>query len=36
MLASLDGHVLDELLAPFFIRLEAQQRCGNEPSRLGT
>src|SRR6266487_616996 len=36
MLACLDGKVLDELLAAFFIRLEAQQRCGTEPSRLGT
>ncbi len=28
--------VLDELLAAFFIRWEAQQRCGSEPSRLHT
>jgi hypothetical protein len=32
----LDGKVFDEQLAAFFIRLEAQQRCGTEPSRLGT
>lgn len=36
MLASLDGKELDDVLAAFFIRLEAQQRCANEPSRLGT
>lgn len=36
MLASLDAKQLDELLAAFFTRWEAQQRCGNEPSRLPT
>ena len=36
MLASLDGRYLDDLLAAFFIRWEAQQRCGIEPSRLQT
>ena len=36
MLASLDGKRLDEVLAAFFTRLEAQQRCGTEPSRLAT
>jgi DDE_Tnp_1-associated len=33
MLARIDAHLLDELLAAFFIRWEAGQRCGNEPSR---
>lgn len=36
MLARLDVQRLDELLAAFFIRWEAQQRCGEEPSRLRT
>jgi predicted transposase YbfD/YdcC len=36
MLAHLDSQVLDELLEAFFIRWEAQQRCGSEPSRLQT
>jgi predicted transposase YbfD/YdcC len=36
LLARLDPRVLDELLAAFFIRLEAEQRCGSEPSRLQT
>jgi predicted transposase YbfD/YdcC len=36
MLACLDGSLLDELLAAFFIRFEAEQRCGREPSRLQT
>src|ERR1700760_2042373 len=36
LLASLDAAQLDTLLADFFTRWEAQQRCGNEPSRLGT
>jgi predicted transposase YbfD/YdcC len=34
MLARVDAHLLDEILAAFFIRWEAQQRCGSEPSRL--
>jgi predicted transposase YbfD/YdcC len=34
MLARVDAHRLDELLAAFFIRWEAQSRCGSEPSRL--
>jgi predicted transposase YbfD/YdcC len=36
LLARLDVQLLDELLAAFFIRWEAQQRCGSEPSRLHT
>lgn len=36
MLASVDAQVLDDLLAAFFIRWEAVQRCGSEPSRLAT
>jgi predicted transposase YbfD/YdcC len=36
MLASIDGTLLDDLLAAFFIRWEAQQRCDIEPSRLHT
>jgi hypothetical protein len=36
MLARLDVRQFDELLAAFFIRWEAQQRCENEPSRLQT
>jgi hypothetical protein len=36
VLARIDAKLLDELLAAFFIRWEAQQRCGNEPSRLQT
>lgn len=36
MLSSIDGQALDEVLAAFFIRWEAEQRCGNEPSRLQT
>ncbi|HJT56997.1 MAG TPA: ISAs1 family transposase [Ktedonobacteraceae bacterium] len=36
ILARIDPQKLDELLAAFFIRWEAQQRCGHEPSRLQT
>ena len=36
MLARIDAKLLDALLAAFFIRWEAQQRCGSEPSRLQT
>lgn len=36
ILEVIDTHVLDELLAAFLTRWEAQQRCGNEPSRLYT
>ena len=36
LLARLDAQQLDGLLAAFFIRWEAQQRCENEPSRLQT
>ncbi len=36
LLARLDAQVLDDLLAALFIRWEAQQRCGSEPSRLHT
>ena len=36
MLARIDPQVLDELLGAFFMRWEAQQRCGSEPSRLHT
>jgi predicted transposase YbfD/YdcC len=36
MLASLDAKLLDEQLSAFFHRWEAQQRCGDEPSRLHT
>ena len=36
MLARLDAQRLDELLAAFLIRWEAQQRCAHEPSRLHT
>jgi predicted transposase YbfD/YdcC len=36
VLARVDGKHLDELLAAFFVRWEAQQRCGAEPSRLHT
>ncbi|MBV9019956.1 MAG: ISAs1 family transposase [Ktedonobacteraceae bacterium] len=36
MLATLDGKLLDDLLSAFFMRWEAQQRCGEEPSRLHT
>lgn len=36
MLERVDTQVLMDLLAAFFTRWEAQQRCGNEPSRLQT
>lgn len=36
VLACIDGHHLDELLAAFLARWEAQSRCGKEPSRLQT
>jgi len=36
MLARLDPQMLDEVLAAFFTRWEAQHRCGSEPSRLHT
>jgi predicted transposase YbfD/YdcC len=36
ILARIDAKLLDEVLAAFFTRWEAQQRCGSEPSRLQT
>jgi predicted transposase YbfD/YdcC len=36
VLARVDGKHLDEILAAFFVRWEAEQRCGAEPSRLHT
>ena|SRR5215471_131055 len=33
VLAMMDGARLDELLQAFFVRWEAQNRCGDEPSR---
>lgn len=33
VLARVDGKQLDEILAAFFVRWEAQSRCGDEPSR---
>jgi hypothetical protein len=36
VLARVDAKQLDELLAGFFVRWEAEQRCGAEPSRLQT
>ncbi|GHO75972.1 ISAs1 family transposase [Ktedonobacter sp. SOSP1-85] len=36
VLARVDSKQLDELLTAFFIRWEAQSRCGEEPSRLLT
>jgi hypothetical protein len=36
VLARVDAKHLDELLAAFFVRWEAQQRCGEEPSRFQT
>ncbi len=36
VLARVDAKHLDELLAAFFVRREAEQRCGTEPSRLHT
>lgn len=35
VLAAIDGQHLDAVLAEFFVRWEAQTRCGEEPSRLG-
>jgi predicted transposase YbfD/YdcC len=36
VLAKIDGKHLDEILSAFFVRWEAQNRCGEEPSRLAT
>jgi predicted transposase YbfD/YdcC len=36
ILAAIDGQQLDAMLADFFVRWEAQTRCGEEPSRLST
>lgn len=36
VLARVDAKHLDELLKAFFVRWEAEQRCGAEPSRLHT
>ncbi len=36
VLAMVDAKHLDEILAAFFVRWEAQSRCGEEPSRLQT
>jgi predicted transposase YbfD/YdcC len=36
ILEIIDAQVLNDLLAAFFTRWEAQQRCENEPSRLQT
>jgi predicted transposase YbfD/YdcC len=36
VLARVDAKHLDEILTPFFVRWEAEQRCGAEPSRLHT
>jgi len=36
VLARVDAKHLDEILGPFFVRWEAEQRCGKEPSRLQT
>lgn len=36
ILARIDAKLLDELLAAFFIRWEAEQRCGTESSSLQT
>ncbi len=36
VLAQVDAKHLDEILQAFFVRWEAQQRCGEEPSRLHT
>ncbi len=36
VLARVDAKHLDELLQAFFVRWEAEQRCGAEPSRLHT
>jgi len=36
VLEGIDAKALNDLLAAFFTRWEAEQRCGNEPSRLQT
>ncbi len=36
VLARIDAKHLDEILHAFFVRWEAEQRCGTEPSRLHT
>jgi len=36
VLARVDAKHLDEILHAFFVRWEAEQRCGTEPSRLHT
>ncbi len=36
VLAEVDGVQLDQILSAFFLRWEAQSRCGEEPSRLLT
>jgi hypothetical protein len=36
VLARVDAKHLDDILATFFVRWEAEQRCGAEPSRLHT
>ncbi len=36
VLARVDAKHLDEILATFFVRWEAQQRCGAEPSRFSS
>ena len=36
VLARVDAKQLDDILATFFVRWEAEQRCGAEPSRLHT
>jgi hypothetical protein len=36
VLARVDAKQLDAILADFFVRWEAEQRCGGEPSRLHT
>ena len=36
VLAEVDGVQLDHILSAFFVRWEAQSRCGEEPSRLLT
>ncbi len=36
ILEAMDAQVLNDVLAAFFTRWEAQQRCENEPSRLQT
>src|SRR5437764_762531 len=36
MLARVDAKHLDDILATFFVRWEAEQQCGTEPSRLHT